>query len=92
MNVQAIKAAILPDPLRASLGAARAQINSRVLGKEREVRLAFTTLLAGGHLLIETSVDQAPLTVDAFRRGGLTAGVRRAEDVDGTVVIGGHAG
>ena len=49
-------------------------------------------LAPGGHLLIETSVDQAPLTVDAFRRGGLTAGVRRAEDVDGTVVIGGHAG
>ena len=53
MNVQAIKAAILPDPLRASLGAALDQINSLVLGKEREVRLAFTTLLAGGHLLIE---------------------------------------
>ena len=53
MNVQAIKAAILPDPLRASLAAALAQINSLLLGKEREVRLAFTTLLAGGHLLIE---------------------------------------
>ena len=53
MNVQAIKAAILPDPLRASLGAALDQINSLVFGKEREVRLAFTTLLAGGHLLIE---------------------------------------
>jgi MoxR-like ATPase len=53
MNVQAIKAAILPDPLRASLAAALAQINGLVLGKEREVRLAFTTLLAGGHLLIE---------------------------------------
>ena len=53
MNVQAIKAAILPDPLRASLAAALAQINALVLGKEREVRLAFTTLLAGGHLLIE---------------------------------------
>jgi MoxR-like ATPase len=53
MTVQAIKAAILPDPLRQSLAAAVDQINSLVLGKPREVRLAFTTLLAGGHLLIE---------------------------------------
>ncbi len=53
MTVQAIKAAILPDPLRQSLAAALDQINSLVLGKQREVRLAFTTLLAGGHLLIE---------------------------------------
>ena len=53
MHVQAINAAILPDPLRQSLVAAVNQINSLVLGKPREVRLAFTTLLAGGHLLIE---------------------------------------
>jgi len=45
-------------------------------------------LAPGGHLLIETSVDQAPLTVTAFHEGGLTADVRRAEDVDGTVAIG----
>ncbi|KRC63345.1 methylase [Aeromicrobium sp. Root236] len=48
-------------------------------------------LAPGGHMLIETSVAQAPLTVDAFREGGLTPEVRRADDVDGTVVIGGHA-
>ena len=53
MQVQAINAAILPEPLRQSLTAAEAQVNSLVLGKPREVRLAFTTLLAGGHLLIE---------------------------------------
>lgn len=53
MHVQAINAAILPDPLRQALVAAVNQINSLVLGKPREVRLAFTTLLAGGHLLIE---------------------------------------
>ena len=46
MQAQAINAAILPDPLRQSLVAAVAQINSLVLGKPREVRLAFTTLLA----------------------------------------------
>ena len=53
MHAQAINAAILPDPLRQSLVAAVNQINGLVLGKPREVRLAFTTLLAGGHLLIE---------------------------------------
>ncbi|KFN41245.1 AAA family ATPase [Arenimonas oryziterrae] len=53
MPAQAIHAAILTDPLREALTAATAQINSLVLGKPREVRLALTTLLAGGHLLIE---------------------------------------
>jgi MoxR-like ATPase len=49
----ATDAAILPDRLRTALAAAVAQINALVLGKPREVDLAFTTLLAGGHLLIE---------------------------------------
>jgi MoxR-like ATPase len=53
MSVQALHAAILPDPLRAALAAAVDQINGLVLGKPREIRLAFATLLAGGHLLIE---------------------------------------
>jgi release factor glutamine methyltransferase len=45
-------------------------------------------LAPGGHLLIETSREQALSTLDAFVAGGLSAEVRRAEDVDGTVVIG----
>src|SRR6185369_3111266 len=53
MNAQAIHAAILTDRLRQALQAANAQINALVLGKPREVRLAFATLLAGGHLLID---------------------------------------
>jgi MoxR-like ATPase len=53
MNAQAIHAAILTDRLRQSLQAANTQINALVLGKPREVRLAFATLLAGGHLLID---------------------------------------
>jgi MoxR-like ATPase len=53
MSVPALHAAILPDPLRAALAAAVDQINGLVLGKPREIRLAFATLLAGGHLLIE---------------------------------------
>lgn len=39
--------------LRAQLARAIAQVESVVLGKPAEVRLAFACLLAGGHLLIE---------------------------------------
>jgi MoxR-like ATPase len=53
MSAQPINAAILPERLREALAAAVAQINALVLGKPREVDLAFTTVLAGGHLLIE---------------------------------------
>jgi MoxR-like ATPase len=44
---------MLPEPLRAALAAAESQVNAIVLGKPREVRLAFVALLADGHLLIE---------------------------------------
>ncbi len=53
MHAQAINADILTDRTRQALGDAVEQVNRLVLGKPREVRLAFTTLLAGGHLLIE---------------------------------------
>ncbi len=43
----------MPTELRDSLARAIAQVNTVVLGKRREVRLAFVCLLAGGHLLIE---------------------------------------
>lgn len=43
----------LPPALRDTLARAIAQVNTIVLGKPREVRLAFVCLLAGGHLLIE---------------------------------------
>jgi len=46
-------AAILPVPALQALAAAIEQVNTLVLGKPREVRLAFTALLAGGHLLVE---------------------------------------
>ena len=45
-------------------------------------------LVPGGHLLIETSERQAPLTVDAVARGGLVPRVARCVDLDATVVIG----
>ena len=53
MHAQAIDPHILTDRTREALDAALAQVNRLVLGKPREVQLAFTTLLAGGHLLIE---------------------------------------
>ena len=53
MHAQANHADILTDRTRQALADAAEQVNRLVLGKPREVRLAFTTLLAGGHLLIE---------------------------------------
>ena len=44
---------MLPEALREALKAAQLQVNSLVLGKPQEVRLAFVALLAGGHILIE---------------------------------------
>ncbi|HEY6940375.1 MoxR family ATPase [Dokdonella sp.] len=43
----------LPADLRDALARAVRQVNTVVLGKKHEVRLAFVCLLAGGHLLIE---------------------------------------
>jgi len=53
MQAKAANADILTERTRLALADAEAQVNQLVLGKPREVRLAFTTLLAGGHLLIE---------------------------------------
>lgn len=44
---------MLPDALQQALKLAQDQVNSLVLGKAHEVRLAFVALLSGGHLLIE---------------------------------------
>ena len=41
------------ETLRHRLDAAIAQVNSVLLGKPRQVKLAFTCLIAGGHLLLE---------------------------------------
>jgi len=46
-------ATMLTDDLRAALTRAQAQVNSLLLGKQQEVRLAFVALLSDGHLLIE---------------------------------------
>jgi release factor glutamine methyltransferase len=67
-------------------GADGVDIQRRVAGGAAE------WLAPGGCVLIETSREQSPRTVAAFHAAGLTAEVRRAEDVDGTVVIGGRTG
>jgi MoxR-like ATPase len=43
----------LLSPQHAALREAQQQVNQVVLGKDQQVELAFATLLAGGHLLIE---------------------------------------
>jgi release factor glutamine methyltransferase len=45
-------------------------------------------LAAGGHLLIETSRDQAPMTAAAMTDSGLSARVVNAAELDATVVVG----
>ncbi|WP_170288185.1 AAA family ATPase [Marilutibacter maris] len=47
------RAVMLTDDLRTSLDRAITQVNTLVLGKPLEVRLAFVALLSDGHLLIE---------------------------------------
>lgn len=45
-------------------------------------------LASGGHLLIETSRRQAPLTAAAMEAGGLVTRVVTAPEIDGTAVVG----
>lgn len=53
MNPPSNVSPILTNAAQEALAAAIAQVNRLVLGKPREIRLAFACLLAGGHLLIE---------------------------------------
>jgi release factor glutamine methyltransferase len=45
-------------------------------------------LTPGGHLLIETSERQAPVSLEIFRSNGLIAWLASSEELDATVVIG----
>ena len=56
--------------------------------QRRVVEGATGWLAPGGHLLIETSVQQASGTVAAYEEHGLVARVLHDGDLDGTVVIG----
>jgi release factor glutamine methyltransferase len=49
---------------------------------------AATWLATGGHFLVETSADQAPVASEVIRRAGLEPGVAHCADLDATVVLG----
>jgi MoxR-like ATPase len=53
MSATPVAAHMLTDDLRGALDQALAQVNTLLLGKSQEVRLAFVALLSDGHLLIE---------------------------------------
>jgi len=57
----------LPADLRDALARGVRQVNTVVLGKPHEVRLAFVCLLAGGHLLIDARVAHLPVMVNTHR-------------------------
>lgn len=65
--------------LHASLARAVAQVNSVVLGKRREVKLAFTCLLAGGHLLIEDMPGVGKTTLAHAMAATLGLGFQRIQ-------------
>jgi release factor glutamine methyltransferase len=56
--------------------------------QRRVIAVAPRWLAPGGHLLIETSEQQAPHTAEAFVRRGLLARVARSDELSATVVIG----
>ncbi len=71
--------AMLTDVLRQSLRAAQDQVNSLVLGKQHEVRLAFVALLSGGHLLIEDLPGLGKTTLAHALASSLGLGFQRVQ-------------
>ena len=63
-------------------GADGVEIQRRVVAGARE------WLAPGGHLLVETSSRQAPLTVAAFEAAGFAVRVATDDDLEATVVVG----
>jgi release factor glutamine methyltransferase len=45
-------------------------------------------LAPGGHVLVETSEDQATAAADAMERSGLVPDVTRSDELNATVLIG----
>jgi MoxR-like ATPase len=71
--------AILPEALRAALRDAQAQVNTLVLGKPQQVRLAFVALLADGHLLIEDLPGLGKTTLAHAMAATLGLGFQRVQ-------------
>ncbi|MGH8932121.1 MAG: putative protein N(5)-glutamine methyltransferase [Egibacteraceae bacterium] len=78
-------------PPEARLHEARVALDGGADGLDVQRRVAAAAprwLSPGGHLLVETSERQAPHTVEAFARNGLTPRVASSDELDATVVIG----
>jgi MoxR-like ATPase len=71
--------AAAPSDLRDALARAIAQVNTVVLGKRREIRLAFVCLLAGGHLLIEDRPGVGKTTLAHALAATLGLGFQRVQ-------------
>jgi MoxR-like ATPase len=70
---------MLPDALRQALLDAQAQVNTLVLGKTEEVRLAFVALLSDGHLLIEDLPGLGKTTLAHAMAATLGLGFQRVQ-------------
>lgn len=70
---------MLTDALRQSLRRAQDQVNSLLLGKAQEVRLAFVALLSGGHLLIEDLPGLGKTTLAHAMASSLGLGFQRVQ-------------
>jgi len=83
--------AIALMPAEARLHEPRVALDGGAEGLDVQRRVAAEAplwLAPDGHLLVETSERQAPLTVEAFARCGLVAQVASSDELDATVVIG----
>jgi release factor glutamine methyltransferase len=56
--------------------------------QRRVIAEAGRWLAAYGHLLIETSEEQAPITAVAYERAGFTVRIAHSDELDATVVVG----
>jgi MoxR-like ATPase len=70
---------MLTDALHESLLRAQMQVNSMLLGKAHEVRLAFVALLSGGHLLIEDLPGLGKTTLAHAIASSLGLGFQRVQ-------------
>ena len=78
-------------PPEARIHEARVALDGGTDGLDIQRRVAAEAplwLAPGGHLLIETSEQQAPHTVEIFTHNGLIPQVAHSEELDATVVIG----
>jgi release factor glutamine methyltransferase len=78
-------------PAEARLHEARSALDGGPDGLDIQRRVAAEApswLAPTGHLLIETSVGQAPLTAAAFEEAGLTATIAHDAELESTVAIG----